>query len=560
MAALIAMRDFFVRRRPFFALSLALGAACSSSEGSEPPRASDGGSLGAAGAPGGGHATNGAGLGGANMAGMATAGLSGLGAATSSGGAGASNSGGANAAGGSLGGALGGTAGSAGASAGLVLSAIAANGTVGLEWNRSTGATSYKVYWAATPGVNPATGQMLETTESALVHRGLNNGTEYHYVVVPVSAGVEGAISNEVSATPTGEWVLEQLGSGDFEDVVTDGRVPRIPLAQRIHVLLLPEGYLASELPGFHDHATHDLSAPTNDVDRWLREVFAIEPYSIFREAFVIWYLPRASMSHVGAGANTAFGIQMSGNGVGTVSGAAAPLWSALDGEGSDAFAFPPGQPVLNHVAAFLILDASRNPPRAGYSGLSTSLTNPGTNQRIRAGFAQGHAHELTHAFAAVADEYLENDNTITSTSQTSNVVATNRCAELPWAHLLLGGGFNTADQLVGAFGRPQRGYHSELLCLMNGTHDNGEHFCGDPSVSLTLRPNDRMCNWCRELTSYRIFEKTGVLSGSSSFESWKTSYRSAFYQRFGFKVPAALPQGFRCGQTEQSLFEPCVP
>ncbi len=66
-------------------------------------------------------------------------------------------------------------------------------------------------------------------------------------------------------------------------------------------------------------------------------------------------------------------------------------------------------------------------------------------------------------------------------TSDTSNVVATNVCAELPWQHLLAGGTINPdVEQLVGAFGTSTHGYHSELVCLMNGTHDNANYYGGD--------------------------------------------------------------------------------
>src|SRR4029079_13367939 len=87
-------------------------------------------------------------------------------------------------------------------------------------------------------------------------------------------------------------------------------------------------------------------------------------------------------------------------------------------------------------------------------------------------------------------------------TWETSNVVASNTCSTLPWAHLLEGAGINTTPGLVGAFGTPELGYHSELLCLMNGTHDNGTVWCqmGDEQyTTLTLRPQ-RFCNFCREM------------------------------------------------------------
>jgi hypothetical protein len=293
--------------------------------------------------------------------------------------------------------------------------------------------------------------------------------------------------------------------------------------------------------------------------------VFAIEPYSLFRQAFVVWYLPRASPSHLGVGA-TAFGIEVSGSAVSAVGGAAEPLWKALDGQGPDAFPFPPAiassGELLNHTAAFLLFDPSTG--QAGYSGRATTLTRPGSSQRVRAAFARNHAHELGHAFANLRDEYLANEIAAPSTAtETSNVVASNKCAELPWKHLLSGAGLATVDDLVGAFGRPERGYHPELRCLMNGTRDNREYWCEiQPPPPLSLRATDRMCNFCREITAYRIHWRTGVLSGPDPFGVWKSSYRAAFYARHGFKVPREVPQTVQCiGEpTARPIYEACLP
>jgi hypothetical protein len=436
----------------------------------------------------------------------------------------------------------------------ITLAAIGANHTIGLDWPRIAGATGYRVYWSMTQGVTPATGQPIDVVEPGYVHRDLTNGSAYHYVVVSLLSSGEGPSSAEASATPGGEWALEALGAGDFLDVATGTRVAQVPLAQRIHVLLISEGYLQGELSTFHDHAQHDLADPQNDVDRWLAEVFAIDPYTELREAFVVWYLARPSMAHLNEG-TTAFG--------GNPSGASTPLFSAIDGMGDDAFAFPPTTTTRNFVASFLMFDPARG--RAGVSGFAGSCTNPSNpQQRIGCAFGVGHAHEFTHAFASVRDEYLENDNSLPQASETSNVFPTNTCDALPWAHLLAGGGIHDTADLVGAFGRPERGYHSELLCLMNGTHDNGEYWC-EPSderyASLTLRPA-RLCNYCRELTAYHVMRRTGLLPEMGGFEAWKTTYRMAFYDELGFVVPAgALPQALECNRGEATpVYEACVP
>ena len=436
----------------------------------------------------------------------------------------------------------------------ITLAAVGANQTIGLDWPRIAGATGYRVYWSMTAGVTPATGQPIDVVEPGYVHRALTNGSAYYYVVASLLATGEGPASPEATATPGGQWALEVLGSGDFLDVSTGLRVPQVPLAQRIHVLLLSEGYLQGELAGFHDHAQHDLDDPQNDVDRWLAEIFAIDPYTQLREAFVVWYLARASTAHHEEG-ETAFG--------GDPSGAAAPLFAAIDGEGDDAFAFPPSTTTRNFVASFMIFDPARG--RAGVSGYTGSCSNPeNQQQRIGCAFGVGHAHEFTHAFSSVRDEYLENDNSLPQMSETSNVYPTNACDALPWAHLLEGAGINDTADLVGAFGRPERGFHSELLCLMNGTHDNGQYWCApedDAYTSLTLRPM-RLCNYCRELTAYHILRRTGLLPEMNGFETWKTTYRMPFYDLLGFSVPeGTLPQTLECNRDdEMPVYEACVP
>jgi hypothetical protein len=388
----------------------------------------------------------------------------------------------------------------------------------------------------------------LESTEPALVHRGLTNGTAYYYIVVVVTDAGEGKRSNEAKATPGGEWVLEELGAGDFNDVLTGARVARVPIEKRVQILLLPEGYLESELRVFHDPATHNLATPSNDVDRWIKEVFDLDPYSKLREAMVVWYLPRASMTHIDGG-SSAFANPSAG------------LWSALDAAGGDVFLFPPTAASRNFVASFLLFDPARG--RAGVSGHTTSCPNPADrNLTMRCAFGIGHAHEFTHAFTDVRDEYMEDGNSRTGVSEAwSNVNGTNKCDELPWSHLLFGRGINDkTDNLVGAFGRPERGYHSELKCHMNGTHDNGKYWC--TAGDLTLRVS-RLCNFCRELTAFRVLFRTGIIPGSvqQAFATWKAMYRQPFFTRFGFTVPTPVPQTLRCsGEADKPVFEACAP
>jgi hypothetical protein len=94
----------------------------------------------------------------------------------------------------------------------------------------------------------------------------------------------------------------------------------------------------------------------------------------------------------------------------------------------------------------------------------------------------------------------------------------------------------------------------------MNGTHDNGKYWC--PSGMLTLRPA-RFCNFCRELIAFRLLYRTGIIPGSTqqAFDTWKAMYRGPFFQRFGFTVPAPVPQTLKCEtEAEKPVYEACVP
>jgi Fibronectin type III domain len=551
-----------ILRRVLMALLLAAFAGCSAGEATDSNAGGNAAPAGSGGAPAGGAAGTGAssGTGGgvaqgggtAGIAGTGTAGIAGTGTAGIAGTSTAADSGPPDAM--TL-------IGAAGPSS---LSAVAANGVVGLDWSLVANATGYRVYWSASPDVSPATGTAIDVSEPAYVHRGLTNGTTYTYVVTAITAAGETEGSSQASATPGGEWVLEQLGTGWIQDVST-GQLVQVPIERRQHLLLFPEGYLADEIASaFHNDATH--ATRSNDVDRWIDLVFGIEPYSTFRQAFVVWYLPRASATHID-GADTAFRVSTaSGSVTGVGTETASRTWAAIAQHPYKPTDFSGGGmgTAKTATAAFLILDPARG--SAGLSGLTTTLSNPtSASQRIGAAFGMGHAHEFTHAFSNLRDEYIETTNTVSSrASATSNVAPSNTCGTLPWAHLLGGTAINpSTGDLVGAFGTAAQGYHSELLCLMNGTHDNGTVYArGDSgacqAASCTLRVEDRMCNFCREMTAFQVFERTGLVT---TIDEWAASYRPGFYEQLGFKVPDVVPQSndVRNPSRGTPIYEACV-
>ena len=92
---------------------------------------------------------------------------------------------------------------SPGAPANLVASA--GNALVNLAWSPTQGATSYKLYWAAAPGVVPGgTGvtSIAGLVATTYLHGSLTNGQTYYYVVTSTNLGGESAPSAEVSARP----------------------------------------------------------------------------------------------------------------------------------------------------------------------------------------------------------------------------------------------------------------------------------------------------------------------------------------------------------------------
>jgi hypothetical protein len=107
---------------------------------------------------------------------------------------------------------------------------------------------------------------------------------------------------------------------------------------------------------------------------------------------------------------------------------------------------------------------------------------------------------------------------------------------------------------LIGAFGHTEDGYHSELKCLMNGDRaDNAAVFGGESE----LRDESRMCNFCRELSAFRLFERIGQLNDTAtSYATWQSQYQRPFYEAYGFDVPSVVPMETPPGRP---VFVPCV-
>ncbi|MGA2844635.1 MAG: glycoside hydrolase family 44 protein [Candidatus Acidiferrales bacterium] len=91
------------------------------------------------------------------------------------------------------------------------LAATAGNAQVSLNWNASTGATSYHVKRSTASGSET---QISAPGSNSFTDTGLTNGTKYFYVVSAVNSGGESANSSEVNATPTAPAVPPPTPTG----------------------------------------------------------------------------------------------------------------------------------------------------------------------------------------------------------------------------------------------------------------------------------------------------------------------------------------------------------
>lgn len=437
------------------------------------------------------------------------------------------------------------------------VAALAGRAEVGVEWGRVEGASSYELHWSTRKTPSGEETNVIEDVRPGFVHRGLEPGKEVHYRVVARAGEQTSRPSKRVSATPGGVYGLRHMGTGRVFDFAEEETVS-VPIERRLHTILCAEGYLEAELAS---------GAFDRDVERWMENVFSVWPYDELREAFVVWTLPAASNEHVSPTSpqesDTAFRVPVTENGRGVHSSVpqkgdtAVRVWAALADFPHPAEAFYPrgGRTSLmakDLLIALIVLNPKTG--RGGLSGRARRLENPSSSkERISVAIGLDYAHEFSHALARVEDEYLDHaqtngmDNGKPLVSATvSNVVRDPSRERLPWRHLLFEGEINPkAEGLVGAFGDPKIGYHSELKCLMNGGHDNADFFGGRGNLRVR-----RFCNYCRELMVFRMFERVGILDEpKSSYELWVDRYRAPFYARFGFSVPNEVPQTNSSGE-----------
>jgi fibronectin type 3 domain-containing protein len=77
------------------------------------------------------------------------------------------------------------------------------NGQVTISWTSVSGATSYNIYWATFTGVTPLNSFLKAGVTNPYTQKGLNNGSNYYYVVTAVNGNGESTASTQVSVAPS---------------------------------------------------------------------------------------------------------------------------------------------------------------------------------------------------------------------------------------------------------------------------------------------------------------------------------------------------------------------
>jgi len=434
------------------------------------------------------------------------------------------------------------------------------------------GGTPSLLTWSTSNAVKVTLNGGKVATSGSLSVRPLTDAT--YTLVVQGAPGTAPATCSRVITVPQptcsdGTICPVSCGTGLIPDIVT-GNLIVLPVDRMVHVLLLAEGYTATDLPRFHRNSS-------NDVEDWMAEWEAIDVFDQFREAFCFWKLPAVSNARIvpgGAVEDTAFRVPVDSGGNVDLSDASAlaavesRVWSEVARLPYPPATFYPTTSgrtrgmAKNLVVAAMLYEPARG--RSGFSGTTALLQNPmNANRTVAAAFAHHRTHEFGHAFARLRDEYIKLDGSAIcqprsgawTSGNVSNVVCEKTCTGVPWSHLVAGGQINPGVQgLIGAFGHTEDGYHPELKCLMNGDKPGNATTYGGESE---LRDEDRMCNFCRELTAFRLFERIGVLSDTTtSYTAWQASYRRHFFEVYGFDVPAVVPMETPPGRP---VFVPCV-
>lgn len=374
-------------------------------------------------------------------------------------------------------------------------------------------------------------------------------------------------------------WILYEVGQGNWAhpSVLTfDDRVNR-PLSSEtiIDIVLLGEGYLDTDTDSDKsDFETH--------LSTWYDTVFNIWPYNQFIHSFRVRGLFTPSIHRTDTSGSGYFGITLDPETPTKVgfdvsdSSFREKLFDVLkfikDEDDlntrlySDELTIGLSGDDLNRISsiraarssdtyqnlmrncvvavAFMDADGSDGSGSSIISGFFTHVTSPeghslGDGTRVSIAFGMNYAHEFSHAFNLLLDEYIDVRESFAHNRQEPshksvfelwNLAYTCKDSHVPWQHLSWNGIFNRpSDSLVGRMwiggrGKEKGVWHSEYKCLMNGGHRNYFNRTDEPDIHVwdsTKREwkqvfaglrRGHFCLWCEEIVTIKILEKTDTL------------------------------------------------
>ncbi len=339
-------------------------------------------------------------------------------------------------------------------------------------------------------------------------------------------------------------------------DIRSPGETVQIAAARLIDVVILGDGYIkASE---FRD-----------GLAIWLKELYTIDVYERFAGCIRIRALYTPSTERASALRGSYYGCPIASGGGIDQDGD----WWQASGARNDAFR----EALWGSVDTFDDLNLRRYPEDlttgeqlvidqddlrgvyrnlvvsmlvyGGPSGFNRLVPRPAPDQdhNVKVAFGAFEIHEFSHALGMLHDEYIHHrtetvtyrDPVVPSVFSLSNVRFSDRLDQIPWLHLSpwglerrssggqapsplvgwlwIGGGIGLLEQGSDEIGA----WHSEYMCLMNGSHDNYEFTqedsdptnLADGSIQgADLRDRTRLCLWCQELVTMRLLEKSDQL------------------------------------------------
>lgn len=341
-------------------------------------------------------------------------------------------------------------------------------------------------------------------------------------------------------------------------DLRKSGAKVEVPAEKRIDVVLLGDGYLASERGDFE-----------KDVRQWYDRFLAYTPWNQLRGVFRVRGLWTPSEGRATPDRRSAYRLPATASGVGDVNTAETrqAVFAAIERVDANRAS---GRGRLTHSVAVLLVrnEQGRNP-----SGLSRSLASPDGKLSVSVAFAAYTHHEFGHAYGGLRDEYIRTAGSRTSARTPdrpnlftlTNLGATKDPKLLPWAHLMPGGPLNPdRESVIGILwlgGIAEEGaWHSEARCLMNGTHENWD--LQKTRRGINLRDMNRFCFWCEELLVARTLQKSGQLGdsddGEALWKKWSEELRPLYYKTFDVpgRIRAKNEENAKAKLAEAKIYE----